>query len=420
MCLVTTPKRDRSLYRREYYDDAPRPVSNYHGGPQYPHHHHHHHHPRNSATYTRRTSSSVPRERASYRSSYRNSAPRVYDIDRDVDAAIEAQRSRNVSNPAKDRQRNIGRSHSIRSKRSDTGSQSAPKHRFAMSSLRGMQQPELSKKLYKLIKQQNHVIGAYESAGRESQAVASQLSDWGESTEDDALSDLSDKLGVLLAEVAEQEDVFAQNLEDSRGVLKQIRNTEQSVQPSRNHKQKIQDEIQKLKYKEPESTKLVTLEQELVRAEAQSLVAEAQLTNVTRQKFKEAYDVHTAAIIERAEKQILLAQQARRLVSMLDDSPIVPGEERPAFANAEEAREVLNDAEDGLRTWQRSTEPIQSTAGKVGSNAMPSNAESVEANEQAMQVAQERVNAGSVDGTTESVQSSDRAEPPYPTEQATA
>ncbi|RMZ20418.1 hypothetical protein D0859_15578 [Hortaea werneckii] len=315
---------------------------------------------------------------------------------------------------------NIGRSHSIRSKRSETGSQSAPKHRFAMSSLRGMQQPELSKKLYKLIKQQNHVIGAYESAGRESQAVASQLSDWGESTEDDALSDLSDKLGVLLAEVAEQEDVFAQNLEDSRGVLKQIRNTEQSVQPSRNHKQKIQDEIQKLKYKEPESTKLVTLEQELVRAEAQSLVAEAQLTNVTRQKFKEAYDVHTAAIIERAEKQILLAQQARRLVGMLDDSPIVPGEERPAFANAEEAREVLNDAEEGLRNWQRSTEPIQSTAGKVGSNAMPSTAESVEANEQAMQVAQERVNAGSVDGTTESVQSSERADPPYPTEQTTA
>lgn len=115
-----------------------------------------------------------------------------------------------------------------------------------MSSLRGMQQPELSKKLYKLIKQQNHVIGAYESAGRESQAVASQLSDWGESTEDDALSDLSDKLGVLLAEVAEQEDVFAQNLEDSRGVLKQIRNTEQSVQPSRNHKQKVGRTLRKM------------------------------------------------------------------------------------------------------------------------------------------------------------------------------
>ncbi len=38
--------------------------------------------------------------------------------------------------------------------------------------------------------------------------------------------------------------------------------------------------IAKLKYKEPQSTKIVQLEQELVRAEAQSLVAEAQLTNI--------------------------------------------------------------------------------------------------------------------------------------------
>jgi hypothetical protein len=42
----------------------------------------------------------------------------------------------------------------------------------------------------------------------------------------------------------------------------------------------IADELQKLKFKEPTSTKIVLLEQELVRAEAQSLVAEAQLTNV--------------------------------------------------------------------------------------------------------------------------------------------
>ncbi|KAM3413949.1 hypothetical protein BST61_g10618 [Cercospora zeina] len=239
-----------------------------------------------------------------------------------------------------------------------------------MSSLRGVGQPELSKKLRSLIKTQNHAIGAYEQAGKESQSIASQLSEWGESTEDEALSDISDKLGVLLAEIAEQEDLYAQNLEDSRGVLKQIRNTEASVQPTRTQKQKIQDEIQKLKYKEPESTKLVTLEQELVRAEAQSLVADAQLTNITRQKFKEAYDLHTAAVIERAEKQILLAQQARRLVNLLDDTPTVPGEERPAYTHAETGRDILNDAEAALRGWQPSVEPVQTAAGKIGSNAM--------------------------------------------------
>ncbi|KAK6006630.1 hypothetical protein QM012_005638 [Aureobasidium pullulans] len=268
-----------------------------------------------------------------------------------------------VSN-ALDRNRSL----SIRSK---GGDKSSGKHRFTMASLRGIQQPELSKKLYRLIKTENHAIGAYEAAAKEQANIASQLSDWGEETGDDAISEISDKLGVLLAEIAEQEDVLAQGLEDSRGVLKQIRNTESSVQPSRDHKAKISDEIQKLKYKEPSSTKIVTLEQELVRAEAQSLVAEAQLTNITRQKFKEAYDIHTAAIIERAEKQILLAKNARKLLNLVDDTPIVPGDAHPTFTHAETAREVLNVAEDELRAWTPDVEPIHTNAGGLGVNAMP-------------------------------------------------
>ncbi|KAF2747184.1 long chain base stimulates phosphorylation [Sporormia fimetaria CBS 119925] len=256
--------------------------------------------------------------------------------------------------------RTRNRSLSVRSKDS-SGGRSMPKHRFTMASLRGMQQPDLSKKLYKLIKAENHAIGAYETAGRERIAIAQQLSDWGEATGDDALSDVSDKLGVLMAEIAEQEDAYAQALEEYRGVLKQIRNTESSVS----------DEIAKLKYKEPQSTKIVQLEQELVRAEAQSLVAEAQLTNITRQKFKEAFDIHLAATIERAEKQIMLAKQARRLLNLLDDTPIVPGDAHPAFEGMDAGRQILNDAEDDLRNWQPNMEPILSTAGALSVGAMP-------------------------------------------------
>ncbi|KAL8727772.1 MAG: hypothetical protein Q9166_005827 [cf. Caloplaca sp. 2 TL-2023] len=261
------------------------------------------------------------------------------------------------------------RSLSVRSKKShdSPAEKSAPKHRFTMASLRGMQQPELSKKLFKIIKSENHAIGAYESASRERISIASQISDWGEATGDDSISDISDKIGVLLSEMGEQEDLFAQNLEDYRAVLKQIRNTESSVQPSRDNKAKITDEIQKLKYKEPQSTKLVQLEQELVRAEAQNLVAEAQ----TRQKLKEAYDLHSAAVIERAEKQILLARHMRRLVQLLDDTPVVPGDVRPAFEHSAQARQVLNDAEEDLREWQPSFDPIPSSATEMGSNLMP-------------------------------------------------
>jgi hypothetical protein len=167
------------------------------------------------------------------------------------------------------------RNMSIRSRKEPSGG----RHRFTMSTFRGMQQPELSRKLSRLIKSENSAIGAHETAGRERAAIAAALSDWGESTEDDAVSDISDKLGVMLSEIGEQEDIFAQNLEDYRGVLKHIRNMEASVQPSRDQRQKVTDEIAKLKYKDPTSTRLITLEHELVRAEAQNLVAEAQLSN---------------------------------------------------------------------------------------------------------------------------------------------
>jgi len=267
----------------------------------------------------------------------------------------------------------MNRALSIRSNKSKGGrsADTAPKHRFQLSTFRGMQQPELSKKLYKLIKSENHAIGAYETAGKERISIASQLSDWGEATGDDSISDVSDKLGVLLSELGEQEDAYAQNLEDYRGYLKAIRNTESSVQPSRDQKAKVQDEIQKLKYKEPESARIVELEQELVRAEAQNLVAEAQLTNITRQKLKEAYDLHFAATIERAEKQIILAKHGRRLLNLLDDTPVVPGDAPTEFRHTEQARQILADAEMDLRDWTPNLEPVTSGATGLGHNLMP-------------------------------------------------
>ena len=163
----------------------------------------------------------------------------------------------------------------------------------------------------------------------------------------------------------------------------------------------------------------MTLEQELVRAEAQSLVAEAQLTNITRQKFKEAYDLHTAAIIERAEKQIILANNARRLIAMLDDTPIVPGEERRGFEHADLARDVLNDAEGQLRGWSPSTARIESNAGKLGANAMPGDHHGTaeQPNESTLATAQQRVEErerAQEEGREEEVK------PPYPTEHASA
>jgi hypothetical protein len=231
----------------------------------------------------------------------------------------------------------------------------------------------MSRKMGRLIKTEGDVIGAYEAASRERISVASQLSEWGESTEDDAVSDISDKLGVLLAELGEQEDVYAQNMEDHRALLKHIRNIEASVQPTRENRAKVADEIQRLKLRDPTNAKLETLEQELVRAEAHNLVAEAQLTNVTRQKMKEAYDIHLAAVIEKGEKQILLARHAKRLLNYLDDSPVVPGDQRATYEHTDDTKHVLEEAENDLRTWERTDEPVHTSAGETSANLLPTN-----------------------------------------------
>lgn len=266
----------------------------------------------------------------------------------------------------------MNRSLSLRSKKGgSTASNDGPTRKFGFSSMRASTQPELSKKLYRLIKSENHVISNYTNAGREQISIASQLSDWGLSTNDDAISDISDKIGVMLSELGELEIAYSHNLEDFRSVLKSIRNVEASVQPSRDKRTKITDEIQRLKYKEPQSPKLVLLEQELVRAEAENLVAEAQLSNVTRQKLKEAYAAHFAAVVERSQKQEILAKHSRRLLALLDDTPVVPGDTRPAYDLDRDARQILADAEEDLRSWTLELEEVPTNA-QLDAGAMPS------------------------------------------------
>lgn len=79
-------------------------------------------------------------------------------------------------------------------------------------------------------------------------------------------------------------------------------------------------------------------------------------------------------MIERAEKQIILARHARRLLNYIDDSPVVPGDTRRAYDHELEARQILEDAENDLRSWEPHVDPIATsetrTHGTNGSNGV--------------------------------------------------
>jgi len=219
--------------------------------------------------------------------------------------------------------------------------------------------PELSKKLAVLVKQEKGLMRSMESVGRERMEVAQQLSIWGEACDDD-VSDVTDKLGVLLYEMGELEDQYVDRYDQYRVTIKSIRNIEASVQPSRDRKQKITDQIAQLKYKEPNSPKIVVLEQELVRAEAESLVAEAQLSNITREKLKAAFTYQFDALREHCEKLAIIAGYGKHLLELVDDTPVTPGETRAAYDGYEASKAIIQDCEDALTNWVDSKAQVSS------------------------------------------------------------
>jgi hypothetical protein len=75
-------------------------------------------------------------------------------------------------------------------------------------------------------------------------------------------------------------------------------------------------------------------------------------------------------VIERAEKQIILARHARRLLHFIDDNPVVPGDTPKPYEYTDHAREVLGDAESDLRTWKPIDEPIPTAASETTPNVV--------------------------------------------------
>ncbi|AAS52355.1 AEL329Wp [Eremothecium gossypii ATCC 10895] len=218
--------------------------------------------------------------------------------------------------------------------------------------------PELSRKLSQLVKIEKNVLRAIEVAANERRDAAKQLSLWGLENDDD-VSDITDKLGVLIYETSELDDQFIDRYDQYRLTLKSIRDIEGSIQPSRDRKAKITDKIAYLKYKDPQSPKIEVLEQELVRAEAESLVAEAQLSNITRSKLKAAFNYQFDSLIEHSEKLALIAGYGKALLELLDDSPVTPGETRPAYDGYEASKQIIIDAEAALNDWTLDTAAVK-------------------------------------------------------------
>ena len=83
-----------------------------------------------------------------------------------------------------------------------------------------------------------------------------------------------------------------------------------------------------------------------------------------------------------------IAKHGRRLLNLLDDTPLVPGDTRPIYDGEPAGRQVLTDAEMDLREWTPRLEPVPSSADGMTRNLMP--AESSTATQSGGEVGQQQ------------------------------
>jgi len=98
-----------------------------------------------------------------------------------------------------------------------------------------------------------------------------------------------------------------------------------------------------------------------VRAEAESLVAEAQLSNITREKVKAAFQYQFDALREHCEKVAIIAGYGKHLIDLIDDTPVTPGETRHAYDGYDASKAIIQDCEDALSNWVTSKAVVKSS-----------------------------------------------------------
>lgn len=64
------------------------------------------------------------------------------------------------------------------------------------------------------------------------------------------------------------------------------------------------------------------------------------------------------------------------MLNLLDDTPVIPGDTRPQFEHVNQARQILNDAEEDLRDWRLDADDVP-ISNQLDSNLMPSSGRAV-------------------------------------------
>lgn len=229
-------------------------------------------------------------------------------------------------------------------------------------------QLEATKNIQMIIKTEKNTKTSFDNISKERFEAAKRVFMWGHE-EDHDLQDVTDRLSLLIHRMGEIEATFATQFEQYRTALKDIRNFEANLNPTREKHKKTVREIAETKKGHPQSTKLPELEANLEILEQQSLQGETQLANLKRNTLKAAFTTQFDALIEESEKLAIIGGYGKQLLAQLDTTQYSVGQQRKPYEGANVTKQIMADAKQELASWKPSTSKPRPLSGAIDNDA---------------------------------------------------
>ncbi|KAF8912723.1 Eisosome component PIL1-domain-containing protein [Gymnopilus junonius] len=165
----------------------------------------------------------------------------------------------------------------------------------------------------------------FESVALNSKSQSKELYTWGQSEPQD-LKDVTDRIAYLNFVQGSLASSLSSKLDSARGPLKALRDAETNLQPRRNIRAGIQNQIGRLEHEQHKGKdkQIADLREQLRKAEFDDHQLELEVELLKRKAVRESEQLKWDAIREYGEKLVLLSQAASPIIAVLPSVPPTP------------------------------------------------------------------------------------------------
>jgi hypothetical protein len=154
---------------------------------------------------------------------------------------------------------------------------------------------------------------------------------------------------------------FQDSVDQYRETLKSISVKESSLQPGRDQKRKIKDQIERLQSSYSSMEKLNNLKEQLAQLEEFTAPDEAEMNNFKRIATREGLYLLLNGMHAMASKSDIISTFGKYIVDELDVEPVKVGEERRPYESAEKTKRIQDDAERAIEQWNPDKAKVRRT-----------------------------------------------------------